>query len=110
MRAYDLQLQTQPGNLRALLFGRCSELDYQFSGYPAAVFDVDALCFGPLADFQEDVPSATRTKPTGSYYAGRCGRQRNDRVDAYLRSEKERCQPLPMGSRNSSLLPYGSSV
>jgi hypothetical protein len=37
-------------NFAALLFGRRLELHYQFSGYSSAVFNIDALCFGPLAD------------------------------------------------------------
>ncbi len=35
---------------RTLLSGHRLELDYQLSGHPSAVFDVDALCLGPLAD------------------------------------------------------------
>jgi hypothetical protein len=38
------------GTSRTLLSGRGLELDYQFSRYPAAVFDVDALRLSPLAD------------------------------------------------------------
>src|SRR5436190_1310368 len=34
----------------ALLARRGFEFDYEFGGYPAAVFDVDALGLGPLAD------------------------------------------------------------
>jgi hypothetical protein len=40
----------EPSTSRTLLSGRLLELDYQLSGHPSAVFDVDALCLGPLAD------------------------------------------------------------
>ena len=42
-----------------LLAGCCLERDYEFSGYPAAVFHVDALGLGPLADLN-GVQSACR--------------------------------------------------
>ena len=35
----------------ALLSRSGLEFDYELGRYPAAVFDVDALSFGPLADF-----------------------------------------------------------
>jgi hypothetical protein len=35
----------------ALLSCRVLEFDYEFGGYPAAVFDVDPLGLGPFADF-----------------------------------------------------------
>ncbi len=37
-------------NVSTLLAGSGPELDYQVSGYPAAVFYLDALRLGPLAD------------------------------------------------------------
>jgi hypothetical protein len=37
-------------NISILLAGSGPELDDQVSGYPAAVFYLDALCPGPLAD------------------------------------------------------------
>src|SRR5208282_5797528 len=46
-----LELTIGPrGTSRILLCGRGLELDYQFSRYPAAAFDVDALRLSPLAD------------------------------------------------------------
>jgi hypothetical protein len=38
------------GAFRALLCCGGLELGYQFGGYASAVFDVDALCLGPLAN------------------------------------------------------------
>ncbi len=40
------------GNV-VLLRGRGFELHDEVGGYPAAVFDVDALASGPVADFGE---------------------------------------------------------
>lgn len=37
-------------NVSALLAGSGLEFDHQVSGYPAAIFHLDALCPGPLAD------------------------------------------------------------
>src|SRR6185437_7349891 len=41
----------ETGTSWALVSRRCLEFDDEFGGYPAAVFDVDALGLGPLADF-----------------------------------------------------------
>ena len=50
---------------RVLLSGGCFEFDHQLGGHPAAVFDLDALGFGPLADVG-GVQPARRSPAPGS--------------------------------------------
>jgi hypothetical protein len=50
----------QDVNVSALLVGSGLELDYQISGHPAAVFHLNALCPGPLADL-DGVQTAHRS-------------------------------------------------
>jgi hypothetical protein len=49
--------------LWTLLAGRRLELDHQFSGYPPAVFHLDALRLGPLADLSGVQPAGRSPAP-----------------------------------------------
>jgi hypothetical protein len=53
-----------------LLAGRRLKFDYQFSGYPSAVFEADALGLGPLADLGGVQPTRGRAAAAAGWAPG----------------------------------------
>jgi hypothetical protein len=66
----ELPRPSQDANISALLAGSRLEFNHQVGGHPAAVFHLDALCSGPLADLGRVQPACRSAAAAAGWLAG----------------------------------------